>query len=158
MTSKSTNDRRFVVSGAELARLFEVQRSTVTRDWIKAGCPQTKGGQFDLREVIPWRIKYEQKRIEQQIGEEKAARIALIRAKTRYEQIRIGIARRKFISAEQLERLLAEQARETRTVIDAIPRAWAPRINAENPAEAEAILEEMISSVRRRLSQIEEAT
>ncbi|MBF0500026.1 MAG: hypothetical protein HQM09_07835 [Candidatus Riflebacteria bacterium] len=46
-----------VLSGADLARCFGVDRSMVTR-WKKAGMPETKGV-FSLPECIKWRLERE---------------------------------------------------------------------------------------------------
>jgi phage terminase Nu1 subunit (DNA packaging protein) len=42
------------ITATQLARKYDVSRKTVY-EWLKEGCPEKKGGGFDLAEVNTWR-------------------------------------------------------------------------------------------------------
>lgn len=135
-----------------MARLFGVHPAVIVRDYPAHGLPKEPNGLYDAARCVQWRVKHEHRRAEKALGEFEAEKIGKVRADKRLTQLKTAILRRRFIRHEEAEEALARQANEFRTALEALPRRWAEKVRPSDPAEGEAIIEEMIRAIYQRIA------
>lgn len=145
------SDERFVFSTADTCDFFGISRETLS-NWQKKGAPKVSRGKWNLKDLLQWRYKDDQRESPQL--RKLRAEANLKEAKAEQEKIKLGVTKDEFLPVYEVQEDLTLLMTNLKKSLLALGHNVAIELNSLDADAAEVAKTEVDKRVREALDEL----
>lgn len=149
------SDEKFIFSTADTCDFFGISRETLS-SWHKKGAPKAARGKWNLKALLNWRYKSENKESPQL--RKLRAEADLKEAKAKQEQIKLGVTKDEFLPVYEVREDLTLLMTNLKKSLLAIGHNVAIELNSLDADAAEVAKTEVDKRVHEALEELSKGT